>query len=78
MKYGGPGRIQICNNTVENGALTVSSIYAWFREDFGATEAGVIAHLKRYAGPELATALEAVEAIDAYEYDWALNAAAQR
>ena len=63
---------------VEAGRLTVSSIYAWFREDFGANEAGVIAHLKPYAVPELATALEAVEAIDAYEYDWALNDAAPR
>ena len=63
---------------VENGELTVSSIYAWFREDFGGTEAGVIAHLKRYAGPELAKALEAVTDIADYEYDWALNDAAQR
>ncbi len=43
---------------VEAGELTVSSIYAWYREDFGGTEAGVIAHLKRYAAPELAKALE--------------------
>ena len=58
---------------VEAGRLTVSSIYAWFREDFGANEAGVIAHLKRYARPALATALEAVTDIEDYEYDWALN-----
>ncbi len=63
---------------VENGELTVSSIYAWFREDFGGTEAGVIAHLKRYAGPELAKALETVTDIEDYEYDWALNDAAPR
>ncbi len=63
---------------VENDRLTVSSIYAWFREDFGGTEAGVIAHLKRYAGPELAKALETATDIGGYEYDWALNAAAQR
>ncbi len=58
---------------IENGALTVSSIYAWYREYFGDSEAGVIAHLKRYAGPELAKALETVTEIDGYEYDWALN-----
>ncbi len=63
---------------VENGELTVSSLYAWYREDFGGTEAGVIAHLKRYAGPELAEALETVTEIDGYEYDWALNDAAPR
>ncbi len=63
---------------VENGELTVSSLYAWYREDFGGTEAGVIAHLKRYAGPELATALETVTEIEDYEYDWTLNDAAPR
>ncbi len=63
---------------VENGELTVSSLYAWYREDFGGTEAGVIAHLKRYAGPELAQALETVTDIEDYAYDWALNDAAQR
>ena len=63
---------------VEDGTLTVSSIYAWFREDFGDTEAGVIAHLKRYAGPELAKALETVTDIEDYEYDWVLNDAAPK
>ncbi len=63
---------------IENGELTVSSLYAWYREDFGGTEAGVIAHLKRYAGPELAKALETVTDIEDYEYDWTLNDAAQR
>ncbi len=63
---------------VENGRLVVSSLYAWYREDFGGTEAGVIAHLKRYAGPELAKALETVTEIEDYEYDWALNDAAPR
>ncbi len=63
---------------VENGRLTVSSIYAWFREDFGNTEAGAIAHLKRYAGPDLATALETVTNIEDYEYDWALNESGQQ
>ncbi len=38
----------------------------------------MIAHLKRYATPELATALETVTDIEDYEYDWALNEAAPR
>ncbi len=63
---------------IEDGELTMSSLYAWYREDFGGTEAGVIAHLKRYAGPEPATALETVTEIGGYAYDWALNDAAQR
>lgn len=53
----------------------VSSIYTWFQEDFGGNEAGVIEHLRRYAGPELAEALRSFEGSLDYEYDWSLNAA---
>jgi hypothetical protein len=63
---------------VRAGRLEVSSIYRWYREDFGGSEAGVIAHLKRYAGPALAAQLQAVSAIDRYRYDWALNDAPAR
>lgn len=58
---------------VENGRLTVSKIYAWFQEDFGGSEQGVIAHLRRHADPTLARALAGVTTIQAYEYDWRLN-----
>ena len=34
---------------MEDG-LVVSSIYSWFREDFGGDVAGVLAHLRRFAG----------------------------
>lgn len=57
----------------ENG-LTVSSIYVWFKDDFGGTDQGVIDHLKRYAKPDLRAALEGRSSIDAHAYDWALNA----
>ncbi len=63
---------------VEDGRLTVSSIYGWFQEDFGNTEKGVIAHLARYAEADLVKALETVAEIDAYAYDWHLNDAAQK
>lgn len=53
--------------------LIVSSIYRWFREDFGGTEAGVIAHLKRYAEPALAARLAGVEELGGHDYDWTLN-----
>jgi len=59
---------------VEGGKLIVSSIYDWFREDFGGTEAGVIAHLLAFAQPPLAAALQGCSAIDRHEYDWRLNA----
>ncbi len=58
---------------IEYGKLIVSSIYVWFEEDFGGSEAGVIAHLRRYAGPELAAALAQVSRISDHAYDWRLN-----
>jgi hypothetical protein len=58
---------------VENGRLTVSSIYVWFAPDFGSGDAGVIAHLKQYAEPALKKKLGSVDRIADDEYDWALN-----
>jgi hypothetical protein len=60
---------------VEKGGLIVSSVYVWFEEDFGGGEAGVIAHLKRHAGPDLAAALNVVDRIGGHHYDWRLNEA---
>jgi hypothetical protein len=58
--------------------LRVSSIYKWFREDFGNTDAGVIAHLKKYARPELARQLEQVTSVAEDHYDWSLNGIVSR
>jgi len=57
----------------DDGLLTVSSVYAWFDEDFGVRDANVIAHLKAYAEPALKTRLETVENISERQYDWSLN-----
>jgi hypothetical protein len=62
---------------VRSNRLVVSSIYKWYREDFGNTDAGVIDHLQRYAEPELSAQLRRITRIAAYRYDWALNDAAQ-
>lgn len=51
----------------------MSSIYIWYEADFGGTENAVIGHLKRYARPELATWLAAIDHISDNRYDWALN-----
>ncbi|MEL6233530.1 MAG: DUF547 domain-containing protein [Pseudomonadota bacterium] len=59
---------------VANGRLTVSSIYDWFAEDFGGTDAGVIAHLARYADAPLAGNLAGRTRVDRHAYDWAVNA----
>jgi len=51
----------------------VSSIYVWFKEDFGDSDAGVLSHLRAYAEPELERALAGVERIAGHDYDWTLN-----
>lgn len=56
-----------------NGTLQVSTIYKWFREDFGGSNDRVIDHLLEYAEPELATQIEAKRRITKHEYDWSLN-----
>ncbi len=60
---------------IENGELIVSSIYAWFRDDFGGSKATVLAHLKAYADRDLKNELSSRAEIDGYEYDWSLNGA---
>ncbi len=53
--------------------LRVSSIYKWFRDDFGPDNAAVIAHFKKYAKPDLAAKLDKVATIAEDQYDWTLN-----
>jgi len=60
----------------DDGRLTASSIYDWFQDDFGGDEAGVIAHLRIYARPELAAKLDGVADVYDFDYDWTLNDAA--
>lgn len=55
------------------GRLRVSSIFVWFIADFGGNAEGVIAHLRRYAGVELAQALATAQRIADDRYDWTLN-----
>ena len=58
---------------IANNGLIVSSIYSWFKSDFGGTDDGVIQHLKGYAGPSLSAKLRSVAGIANHEYDWTLN-----
>jgi hypothetical protein len=58
---------------IEQGRLTVSSIYSWFRADFD-QHGGVIAHIKRYAAPGLLAELEGIDHVSGFDYDWSLNA----
>lgn len=56
------------------GQVRVSSIYQWFKADFGNNDAGVLAHLRQYASPTLVSQL-ANARIVGNDYDWAINAA---
>ncbi|MEM7662432.1 MAG: DUF547 domain-containing protein [Pseudomonadota bacterium] len=56
-----------------DGRLEVSTIYKWFKEDFGGNEAGVIDHLLEYAEQDLAEQISAKRDIRSYDYDWSLN-----
>ena len=58
--------------TARPDGLRVSSIYAWFAEDFGG-EAGVVPHLLRYAAPPLAEAIHRRPVLAGFGYDWSLN-----
>ena len=61
-----------------DGKLVTSSIYVWFKDDFGGSDQGVIEHLKKYAKPELAQKLARVTKISGDQYDWGLNDATPR
>jgi hypothetical protein len=56
------------------GQVRVSSIYQWFKADFGNTDAGVLAHFRQYAAAPLAAQL-ANARIVGNDYDWSINAA---
>lgn len=58
---------------VIKGKLELSSIYRWFKADFGGADGAVIDHLKRFAHPALSAKLREVDEIDDHQYDWSLN-----
>jgi len=61
--------------SVRGGRIIASSIYRWYKEDYGGNERSVLAHLRRYAAPALAAQLAGASEIDRYDYDWRLNEA---
>ena len=57
-----------------NAGLVVSSIYAWFQEDFGnGKPEDIIEHLKLYAEGEFAAKLAKMPSLESHDYDWSLN-----
>ena len=53
--------------------LVVSSIYHWYKVDFGDTDESLIKHLQKYAKPDLANSLQGFNGSIAHEYNWELN-----
>lgn len=58
---------------VDNGKLTVSSIYHWYADDFGGNDKKVISHLQYYAEPKLKQQLDNYRGTINHQYDWRLN-----
>jgi len=58
---------------ISGNRVKVSSIYHWYKEDFGGTDEGVIEHLKIYAAGEKAQLLKSVTRVNDHDYDWKLN-----
>lgn len=57
----------------EGGKLILSSIYNWYRDDFGKDDKQVIAFLSRFASPALRGNLDGYAGKISYQYDWRLN-----
>ena len=53
--------------------LVVSSIYSWFRVDFGNSDEDLVRHLLRYARGDLGEKLRNFRGAVDNAYDWALN-----
>jgi hypothetical protein len=59
--------------SLEGDELGLSSLYRWYREDFGGSDAAVIHHLMGLADPRLAMSLQRFDRIGTDGFDWRLN-----
>jgi hypothetical protein len=57
----------------EDGVLKLSSLFDWYRADFGKTDKEVLEILARYAPAETAAQLRTYTGKIEYRYDWNLN-----
>jgi hypothetical protein len=57
----------------ENDQLGLSSLFRWYRADFGGSDSAVINHLMAYAEPRLAMNLQKYDQIAVDDFDWRLN-----
>ena len=69
--------------SVDGNKVIFSSIYHWYKIDFGDSNQGLLKHWQQYANADLAQQLAAIEsALQAkqpvrfdHQYDWQLNEA---
>ena len=59
--------------SIQGNKIVASSIFKWYKKDFGGNEAGILAHLRQYATGSKKAALDAASDINKYDYDWDLN-----
>lgn len=58
---------------VDGHRLGVSSIYRWYKHDFGGSDRAIINHLMAFAEPALAMTLQRFDRINEDGFDWRLN-----
>lgn len=59
--------------SIDGDRVILSKIFGWYQQDFGADDAAVLEHIRRFAEPGLAAALGGAARIRSYRYDWSLN-----
>ena len=60
--------------SISDNNVTLSSIFKWFQEDFGADRAAVLQWIAQYAPADTAEMLRNHKGRVGYDYDWSLNA----
>lgn len=56
-----------------NGKVTGSSLFKWYKDDFGTSKKEVITYLAQFAEGEKKAAMLAADEFDKFDYDWGLN-----
>jgi len=57
-----------------NGKLTGSSLFKWYKKDFGETSQEVVTYLSQFAQGDIKAAMDGASKFDKFDYDWDLNA----
>lgn len=58
---------------IETDELFLSSLFDWYAEDFGASQAEILATLGRHTTADITQSLQAFSGKPQYDYDWGLN-----